>query len=719
MNFLRNAILGDTNGADTNEPRNTRSKNLQSRRQRRSYQDDYFSDDDDWGMSALSATRSSLHRPNAHPGATADYNVDIGNSIGSTRSREIFWDQNSVGTEQGKLEGGGGNNSRVGKSPGGMQSWEKAAMYQDSLENAFSIGDDDYYNSDQRSLEEDKKAYDEVQEDLRTVEDEQEEESDDNKEDVANAYRDYLKSIREGGFETYLNAEDEDETPDFDNMAFGDDKNTPVVTNKKGGGRVLQIEEDRSLYGGLYGVRDMRAQDSPYTSWRAKAQALVDYDNKRQRDNSQSPLRSGIQRFRRKGALNVENGRDFEDEMMSRRGHYSHPLFHSGRFKRFCFCSVLMFAVAVGLYNSVYHRSKPESSHIPPKTQSTPQQNKEDTHLYVPPSASNAIVNTLKTFDPVWFDRRSGWEGITFVDAVNFCKSKEKRVPCSYELYCNEGPGLPPYEGVKSNGEQWAAISNGPNQWVQVGTMNNDPTHTCKTYKQILGELPEWGITGISTEHAHGAGGITQNLMCCLNANHLNADWYIADEDDTAGEPSTNLDANSNTAAADTAAAQDSTVSEVTNTAVAEDTTEEVNDPSNGNVAVISANIKIQQREKAVISAFQPVWFASSHGWDGTTYDAAVNFCESYDHMVLCPFSAYCPNGPGSPPLSGSMVLEIDGEEWAPVNGPPNSWVQLGTISGEPNSRCALYHDLLGNRPQWGLDGSKPELKHHVMCCLM
>ena len=195
----------------------------------------------------------------------------------------------------------------------------------------------------------------------------------------------------------------------------------------------------------------------------------------------------------------------------------------------------------------------------------------------------------------------------------------------------------------------------------------------------------------------------------------LNEFVATSDEGDAeeAGEPQEDVGAG----VAETDA-EENTTPEIIDTYTEEDNIEP-NDPSDGNVAVVSDNLKIQQREKAVISAFQPVWFASSHGWDGTTYDAAVDFCESYDHMVLCPFSAYCPNGPGTPPLSGSMVLEIDGEEWAPVNGPPNSWVQLGTISGEPNSRCALYHDLLGNRPQWGLDGSKPELKHHVMCCLM
>ncbi|KAL7518382.1 hypothetical protein ACHAWX_003216 [Stephanocyclus meneghinianus] len=717
MNHIRNLLLGDSNEGNaasggrresTNSdsqyanPPNSRHHQQSNPREGHSLQDDlYLSDDDDWGMSALSATQSSLKRPNAYQDHRSGMSGFDHYTIGNTdRSREIFWDQNSVtGNEAGKLQRGADR-----KVAGEMQSWEKASMYQDSLNDAFQIGDDDYYHSDQRSLEENKKAYDEVQEDIRSVEEEQEEEGadDDNKEEVANAYRDYLKSIREGGFESYLNNEDDVETTDFDNI-YGDEKNTPVLTNKKGSKsyqeNVLEIEEDRSLYGNLYGIRDMRAQVSPYSSWRAKAQALVDYDNKRQR--GPSPVRAGIERFRRKGALNVEDGlKDFEDEMVSRGRSYSYsqPFFHNQRFKRFCFCSVLMLAIIVGLYNSVGTRSQQESSQmaIPPKNEASYQQH-NDPQLYLPPNSNNAIANTLKTFDPVWYNRRSGWEGITFIDAVNFCKSKQKRVPCSYELYCNEGPGLPPYEGVKTNGEQWAAISNGPNQWVQVGAIDNDPSSTCKTYKQIHLGLPDWGITGISKEHAHGAGGITQNLMCCVDANHLESGWWKPDLDEDADSAETsNAPANA-----------------------AEDTTDEMNVPSDGNAAVASSNNKVQQREKAVISAFQPVWFATSHGWSGTTYDDAIDFCASYNHMVLCPFSAYCPNGPRSPPLSGSMVLDIDGEEWAPVNGPLNSWVQLGKINGDPATQCALHHDLLGNRPQWGVDGSRPEIKHHVMCCLM
>merc|ERR1712194_524962 len=136
-------------------------------------------------------------------------------------------------------------------------------------------------------------------------------------------------------------------------------------------------------------------------------------------------------------------------------------------------------------------------------------------------------------------------------------------------------------------------------------------------------------------------------------------------------------------------------------------------------MGVTSQNTEVQQREQAVIAAFQPIWFSTAHGWSGGSYQDGILFCESYNHMELCPYAAYCPNGHAQPALSGSIVLAQEGEEWVPANGPMNSWVQIGTIDGNESTRCALHHDLLGERPQWGIDGMRTELKHHILCCLM
>jgi len=67
----------------------------------------------------------------------------------------------------------------------------------------------------------------------------------------------------------------------------------------------------------------------------------------------------------------------------------------------------------------------------------------------------------------------------------------------------------------------------------------------------------------------------------------------------------------------------------------------------------------------------------------------------------------------------GSMITGLDGEEWAPANGPMNTWVQVGAIDGDGSTTCTMYHEVLGERPQWGVDGSMRDIKHHIMCCLM
>lgn len=258
---------------------------------------------------------------------------------------------------------------------------------------------------------------------------------------------------------------------------------------------------------------------------------------------------------------------------------------------------------------------------------------------------------------------------------------------------------------MRPNGEQWSPISNGANQFVSVGNM-----FTCRRYTDLHdNKKPDWGITGISEEHEHGAGGITQNIMCCVDLYKIGTldpftEW--SKQDNEIGE---------HTLGDDT----EETIDEaVVNLADGKNERE----PNSGVVATIgkSASLDAQKREKAVIAAFQPIWFSTAHGWSGGSYEAAIAFCESYNHMVLCPYAAYCPNGNSQPPLPGSMInAELDGEEWAPANGPMNTWLQIGMIDGMESTQCTLHHDLLGERPQWGVDGSRTEVKHHILCCLM
>mmetsp|Transcript_32610 Transcript_32610/g.68553 ORF Transcript_32610/g.68553 Transcript_32610/m.68553 type:complete len:774 (+) Transcript_32610:210-2531(+) len=773
MNHLRNFLNGSSNNDDDNDQaidhnqRNGRHNNNQqsygygnnNRTSKKlqyndNHNDDlYLSDDDDWGMSAFSATQTTT-RDNDNDDDHRHY--DGSHYDGERRSSSAFWDQSSSNNAMGEEilgVGGSGSGSR------GLQEWEREAMMRDSLDDdAFEMGktNDDYYhdNSDhhgkrsQRDTTQQQDAYDEVQEDIRSLETDEEGGIDDNassasssKEEVVTAYRDYLKSIRDGGFESYLDKEEvEGGGMDNANIQNSNSAGNDYHHEDEALERVLDIEEERatsSIYGDMYGVHDMRSStndedtgNSPYSAWRAKAKALLRQEQERERGRAASPSRQILDRFRRKRSSNSNgnNTTSTSSPQQEQKYGYDHleklysyrpAVMQHPRFRGACIGMCLVLSLAVGL--SYYGGEKRATTTgdegtpvlaIPPETSSVPNEIDQSKNNYKNPQLgpSDAIINALQTFDPTWYDRRSGWEGITFTNAVDFCATHENRVPCPYEIYCNEakedGPGAP-YRGNRPNGEQWSPISNGANQWVQVGGM-----FTCQRYTDLHDDKkPDWGITGISTEHEHGAGGITQNVMCCVDVYQIGSlDPFTEWGKQGLGDEDNHVEAD------DTKETTDSAVVNI-----AEDSNaESEKNPNEGNVAIMSEdNVSSQKREKAVIAAFQPIWFSSAHGWSGTSYEDAILFCESYNNMVLCPYAGYCPNGRGNPALPGSMVTELDGEEWVPANGPMNTWVQIGTIDAEENTRCTLHHDILGERPQWGIDGTRTDVKHHIMCCLM
>jgi hypothetical protein len=41
-------------------------------------------------------------------------------------------------------------------------------------------------------------------------------------------------------------------------------------------------------------------------------------------------------------------------------------------------------------------------------------------------------------------------------------------MPCPYEVYCPGGFGKL-FDGIQDQGESWSAVSDGENDWVQVG----------------------------------------------------------------------------------------------------------------------------------------------------------------------------------------------------------------------------------------------------------
>lgn len=680
-------VDNNTSGGDRNNNNRHRTRRAGSRHDRsggtnncnNNNDDDlYLSDADefnDWGMSATTSTTRDRHH------------------------NSIFWDANNRSTAVGVQQ----YYSRHNTLPTVARKWENESIMRDEPDegddrqlNGFEIGDDPSNNNSSN----DDYYLSQVQDDLEELEEDTEDNNDTAKKDeVVNAYRDYLRSIRDGGFESYL---DEDVSDDADD-------------NNKMVNRHLDMEEedrrlDGSLYGVMYGVHDVRSNsssnNSPYSAWRARARQLREEEEKTQRRGQKK---------------NVGGGDPFYDNANNDgpRTYRMAKLYRNLWFRLTIMVVCLLVALTTGTHYHKHQNSSSSSSSssttssVGSTTTSsevgdnmTTQNNEQSKGIG---GAMDAIRNALKIFDPVWFDRKMGWQGIMYTDAITFCKSHDSRVPCPYEIYCNQDDGVP-YRGYRSNNEQWSAISNGFNQFVQVGG-----TLSCNRYTDLHdGAKPDWGITGISLDYEHGAGGITQNLMCCrdvYNIGSLNpkTEWGRHDRTHHVKADVTTKTSNS-------------TVVQM------EDRNDEKSTTNEGNVADVAStssegtkwqDVDSSTREKDVISTFQPIWFSSAHGWSGGSYEDAIHFCESYNHMVLCPYVAYCPNGHANPPIPGNMMIEPYTEEWAPANGPMNTWVQLGEMDHDMKSRCALHHDILGERPEWGIDGTRQEIKHHIMCCLM
>jgi len=270
-------------------------------------------------------------------------------------------------------------------------------------------------------------------------------------------------------------------------------------------------------------------------------------------------------------------------------------------------------------------------------------------------NAADAVAKVKSKYKPVAYDRQSGWQGSTYADAIVFCASQKSRIPCPFEAYCPNGEYADPYGGVSDNPNgAWAPMMDAPNSWVQIGKVA-----TCQKYNDIHSHPPLWGITDEDSES------FTRNLLCC-------------------------------------------------------------EEPYETESSLVKPFSPLTDKEEVALNHLHPVWFSRSHGYHGTTHEEAELFCNSVVGMRLCPIEAYCPNGPSSD--QKPLYLQKDafqGEQWAPVspssgtlNYLGNNYVMIGTLDDDPSSTCLPYDSLHTNPlPPWSADGSKTELKQHVMCC--
>jgi len=273
-----------------------------------------------------------------------------------------------------------------------------------------------------------------------------------------------------------------------------------------------------------------------------------------------------------------------------------------------------------------------------------------------------AIMATYKDaamkYMPLGSSRDGGWTGQTYDEAFRYCAQENNRSLCPYEAVCPMGPKSTPLGGIDDDPqiESWVPILDTfGNAWVQVSSAN-----PCVLYSQLYDGKPDWGVSGEGNEE------ITRHIICCKY-----------DDGDESTSP----------------VAQ--TPSEIESLVQEKEKEEEA----------------INEAYFEDANMFHPVKYTRGHGWEGTTYLEAVEFCGGMEGFEICPYVAICPLGPGKEPLSGYEESEI-GATWVPISEGGNDWVNLS--SENPCSRYFVEYDKV---PEWGYTGKGSEPFTQVLLC--
>ena len=311
---------------------------------------------------------------------------------------------------------------------------------------------------------------------------------------------------------------------------------------------------------------------------------------------------------------------------------------------------------------------------------------------------TNMEVEVLDSHHPVWFDTGAGWTGTTYDDARAFCESYDSVGGgnlhlCPLSAFCPDGPTnteplylqMDAFEGV-----QWSPISNSFNGWVMVGKFDDEDPLTCLTHMQMFDHNPGWGLDGSRPE-------LNGHLLCCED--------YTAYDD--VPPPEVEI--------SDSATNEDGNASDGSSSI----TTGIVSTSDAGTSDVEPTSISMTALEAQTHNEHAPAWLNSDFGWQGTTYDDAKAFCETITDGTrhLCPLSAYCPNGPIDIKPLYLYLNAFEGVQWAPISDSVNGWVMVGKIDDEDPLTCVTHMQMFNHDPGWGLDGSRPELKEHILCC--
>jgi hypothetical protein len=184
----------------------------------------------------------------------------------------------------------------------------------------------------------------------------------------------------------------------------------------------------------------------------------------------------------------------------------------------------------------------------------------------------------------------------------------------------------------------------------------------CLTYMSVYFEDPLWGdVTFSSDENSEM---MTRYLVCCNNLDMIESSSLSMEEIDV--------------------------------------------DNNNDSTTAIVASVSLSDE---FVGNLEPKWYDRSDGWQGHTWNEAVNFCTQEKAGELCPYEVICPAGP-----QAVANDSVDPQQWIPIADFFNDWVTMSA----GDDYCRTYMNVYYENPVWGEtsdDDSGESITQEIICC--
>ena len=335
---------------------------------------------------------------------------------------------------------------------------------------------------------------------------------------------------------------------------------------------------------------------------------------------------------------------------------YTHPFLHENnkRWKRgMGMILVLVAIIAISL--GVKSRNKEEQLSKLEGEMANAESNTENGT----PHSNNANDYMTNAFEPKLYNRSTGWEGTTYIEALVYCGNIQdpanEYLICPYGAICPNGPDTEPITGFPTiaydmpniDDVRYVPLLDQPNSWVQIGRKNS-----CIKYYDMHGTNPTWGVNIRENEVE------TRELICCKAEHFL--------PQDVAG--------------------------------------------------LVVMDYELLMSTKTV-DMYNPILYNNTFGqWEGKSHEAARTFCGGIEHgdegeYELCPYEAICPLGVDTTEPYGSSNINREQEYvWYPISsggGNDNDFVQVSLV--DP---CHKYSEFPTERPDWPMGDTSS-----IVCC--